>query len=205
MFDPSGGTHDDEGTLPHHKHLFRRFVHMACGLSVVAVLFPETAYWDTFRVLLVVFVLFVAYSIEGVRLATGSVIFGMRSYEKDEISGIVWAATGTAIALFSMDVLVPRHVVAAILLGLAFMDPYMGEMRAHYPKGYPVLPVFVYMALFMLVTLAFGEDPRSLVNMLYIVLGSVFAVVAEYPRIEGVDDNFLMVVVPLVVCALVGM
>jgi len=70
-------------------------------------------------------------------------------------------------------------------------------------KGYPMIPLIVYFLItffsFFLFAEPLGYDMGIPLMVILALAGSVVAIAVEKPRIKQVDDDFLMMVVPLFV------
>lgn len=131
--------------------------------------------------------------IEVVRLRLGVMFLGLRPHEAEGIASFVWAAAGITIALWVF----PHDIASASIVGWALVDPLAGEVRRARGTGAVSLlvPVLAYSAISAVVLSAFGDRGWSVVALLSLV-GAVSAVVAERWKVQRVDDDFLMIVVP---------
>jgi hypothetical protein len=98
----------------------------------------------------------------------------------------------------------PGEFVIAAFWGMSWIDPLCAYTRKH--GGYPWIPLVAYNALAVALFLAvvplaeYGTRPVPPVLVaLYAPLAAIVAVVVEKPNLKQVDDDFLMVIVPLVV------
>lgn len=176
-------------------HLFRRAFHLCAPLFLVYYLVPQDMWGlgisrETF--LLIVFSILMIF--ESIRLATGRIFFGLRDYEKKQLSAYAWASIGITIAFLFFP---PVFVICAVV-GVGWTDPLIGELRRKWKKGYPAIPLAVYFLIIVGCLQMFSEI--LLFAQLFIAsLAAVVAITVECPKIKQVDDDFLMLVVPLVV------
>jgi hypothetical protein len=177
-----------------YGHWFRRGFHFCAPLFLVYYLIPRDLWGIGFfreAMLLAVFV--VVMVIEALRLAKGKVFFGLRDYEKGQLSAYAWAAIGITVAfLFFL-----REFVICAVWGMGWTDPLIGELRRHWKKGYPAIPLVTYFLLTFTLLRVFSEIALP-VCLLLAAVGSAVAIAVEYPKIRHVDDDFLMLIVPLV-------
>jgi hypothetical protein len=173
--------------------LFRRIFHICAPLFLIYYLLPDIflflpKHWWVLITLISILIL------ETVRLAKKRVFFGMRDYERFQLSAYAWAGIGVTLAFLFF----PPVFVACALFGIGWVDPLIGEMRHRkLMKYYPMLPLLFYFAIVFFILLALTDlfVPTIIVMA---ILGSISAVTVEFPRLP-VDDDFLMLIVPLVV------
>jgi hypothetical protein len=173
--------------------LLRRTVHILVALAPAYFLIPETVPGIDLKrwVLLVVFFAGVAL-FESFRLWRGVSFLGLRPHEKKAIASFAWAAAGITLALW----IFPEEIATAVLIGMALVDPLLGELRR---RGYGSLTaqgtsVVVYFAICAISL--FAWDVPALHVLLLSVPGSVVAVASEWKKVPYIDDDFLMIVVP---------
>jgi hypothetical protein len=118
-------------------------------------------------------------------------VLGLRENEKRRISAAAWGAAGLAVAF----VLFPQDLVVPCVLGMAFVDPLIGELRQGRPRAYPWIPAGAYFAICF--ALGLGWAPS--------LLATAVALAAEAPKIPEVDDDFRMLVAPLAALWLWGL
>jgi hypothetical protein len=140
----------------------------------------------------VVILMAAALLIEAIRLKTGKLVFGMRRYESKQISAYAWFALGTGIALLFFDII----FVVPVVIGMAVIDPIIGEIRYHKKKLYPIAPSILY-AVIMFVCLIILSDLDLWIMAIFTIIGTTCAIYAESWNIKAIDDDFLMVIVPL--------
>ncbi|MGD1060074.1 MAG: hypothetical protein ABR879_01275 [Methanomassiliicoccales archaeon] len=179
-------------------HVLRRLVHMCTPLFLVYYWLPEPL-WDgglTREQGLVVF-LIIVLALEFLRLRAKWRIIGIRDYEYRRVSAAAWAAVAMVIAFLFF----PFQLAAPALIGMGLVDPLIGELRHHKSNLYPVLPIVVYFGLVLTtLSLAVAVDARAIVAA---VLATAVAIYLEKVRIPYLDDDFLMIVPPLLVMAAV--
>jgi dolichol kinase len=121
------------------------------------------------------------------------VFFGLREYESGQISALAWSGMGVVIALL----LFPMPFVICAIVGVSWGDPLIGEMRKRKRmRFYPTVPLLVYF-FFASACLILFSDMKFIPIFLLAFTGSMTAVAIEKPK-WPVDDDFLMLIVPLV-------
>ncbi|MFO7618742.1 MAG: hypothetical protein R6W91_03700 [Thermoplasmata archaeon] len=184
-------------TLMDHGHIFRRIFHLSGPLVLLYYVSPDPFLWISKNgwVLLGLTGLLI---LEAIRLYTGRVFFGLREYESGQISAYAWGGIGVAIALL----LFPMPFVICAIVGVCWADPLIGEMRKRKRMLlYPTLPLIIYF-LIVSICLMFFSDIKWIPIFLLAFAGSMTAIAIEKPK-WPVDDDFLMLIVPLVAMTLV--
>lgn len=184
-------------------HLLRRIVHLA--LAII----PWLYYWhgeaiagnfETTPQNFALVLLGIIIVAELIRLKFGLTIFGQRAYEAKQLSALFWGAVSVVLAL----VLLPHIGVmgaafgAPLVLGLAFGDPVMGEIRraGKEPKFVAIGGLITVYIVWILSWKCLGTP------LLFAILIPPIQVAAEWPRLRWIDDNGTMVLIPLLVILL---
>ncbi len=186
-------------------HLLRRIIHVA--LAII----PWFYYWHGEAIagkvgstpqhvaLTVLGIIIVA---ELVRLKIGFTIFGQRAYEATQLSALFWGALSVVVALaFSPLVgVMGAGLGAPLVLGLAFGDPFMGEIRraGKEPKLVAIGGLIVVYTAWLL-SWHFLNTP-----LLFALLIPPIQVASEWPRLRWIDDNGTMVLIPFLVILLLS-
>lgn len=164
--------------------VLRRSVHVAsAGLLSFYLLPPDMYGTGVPRGAVVLTFLVPVLAAEAYRWMRHPKIPGLRENEKRRLSAIAWGAIGLALAF----VLFPQKIVVPCVLGLAFVDPLIGELRAGWQRGYPWIPLAAYFMICIITGI--GWAPA--------LLAAATAIAAEAPKLPQVDDDFLMLVAPL--------
>ena len=176
------------------QEIFRRIFHMTAVVYLAYYLLPEELLPGFYKRYGVLIIVFIALFVEGVRLKTGKIFFGLRKYEKKQISAFAWFAIGMgcALLLFKMEYVVP------VVIGMAFTDPLIGEIKRRREKLYPVIPIIFYGTIVFL-CLFFLTEVTIILLILFTLMATLSAIFAEWWKIKYIDDDFLMIVIPLVV------
>ena len=174
-------------------HLFRRLFHFCAPLILLYYIVPDIFLWLP-KFWWVLIVLACIMIVEAVRLGTGRVFFGLREYEGKQLSAYAWAGIGITLGFAFFQPM----FVACVVFGIGWVDPLIGEMRRQRKmRYYPHAPLLVY---FLIVTgcLIVLSDINLLTIMILGAVASASAIAIEKPRLP-VDDDFLMLIVPLIV------
>ncbi len=114
----------------------------------------------------------------------------MREYEANQVSAAAWAG----VALTTTFLFFPLELAAPALVGMAIVDPLISIIRR--TRMYPIVPIIIYFLIALVLMSALLEP--SLKIAVGSAIASIIAVAAEYPKSSLVDDDFLMIVAPLV-------
>jgi len=162
----------------------RRVIHILSAGLLSYYLLPSDMYGSGLpRELVVLAFLVPVLAVEAYRLARRPKIPGLRENEEKRVSAVAWGAVGLAVSF----VFFPQRLVVPCVLGMAFVDPLIGELRPGWPKCYPYLPAAVY----FLICLACG------LGWAISILATVVALAAEAPKLPQIDDDFRMLMAPL--------
>jgi len=167
----------------------RRGIHISSAGLLSYYLVPPDMWglWPG-RELLVLTFLVPVLAFEAYRQTHRTHIDGMRENEERRISAVAWGAVGIALAFLFF----PQRFVVPCVLGVAFIDPIIGELRMSMPRAYPVVPAVLYFAICILTGL----------SVFWALVAMFVAMAAEAPKIAAVDDDFRMLLAPLVVLGL---
>lgn len=170
----------------------RRIIHSMVWIVLVYYLVPDQLFGYPKNVFLVL-ILTGILIFEGFRLYFRFSVYGMRDYEKRQVSSYAWASIAAAITLLFF----PIHLAFVSLLGMGLIDPLIGEIQQNRPRFYPYVP-FLAWVLIASIMLALFSDFSLYVIITMSIVGSTSAILAEYPSI-WIDDDFLMIIIPLLV------
>jgi hypothetical protein len=174
--------------------LFRRLFHITGSFYLVYYILPEELIPGFYKWYGVVILVCAAMIVEAIRLKSKKIVYGMRKYEKKQISAYAWFAMGTGIALLFF----PMLFVVPVVIGMATIDPLIGEIRFRKKELYPIIPSILY-AIIMFVCLFLISDFALWTLVLFTFVGTLCAIYAESWNIKAIDDDFLMIIVPLIV------
>lgn len=139
---------------------------------------------------------------EAARVWRGFVCLGCRTYEARQVSAMAWGAVGTVLVLM----LAPArgespadraYLAAPILWCLGLVDPVLGELKAAGMglRRRSVVACLLATAVWAVSTAALAPD-SGFAWAIVPVMGPL-AVLSEFPSIPSVDDNGLMLLIPL--------
>jgi len=169
----------------------RKAVHISAPLFLVYYLLP-TPLWPggISRESGLLLALALAMAFELSRLVLGFRVPGMREYEAEQMSAGAWAA----IALTFAFIFFPSEMAAPVIVGMALVDPVISVLRR--TKWYPWLPYLMHAAIMITVlSLLLQLDLRvALISL----ATSAMAIAAEGIKTRYVDDDFLMIALPLI-------
>ncbi len=180
--------------------IFRKVFHLCAPAFLVYYLVPADA-WGLLpsvegvlepREVLLLAVLAVVLAEEAVRLKMGWSVFGMRPYERGKMAAHAWAGMGITIGFL----LFPMAMVVAVVFGMAWVDPLMGYLRRQRPNLYPLVPLVAYWLIASAALLIQGTMNPFLAVEIAFVAGCA-AILCESPRLDHLDDDFLLLTIPL--------
>ena len=186
-------------------HLLRRVTHVSLAIipwvyywhgEAIAGKVGTTAQHVAFTVLGIIIVA------ELVRLKIGFTIFGQRAYEAHQLSALFWGAVSVVVALaFSPLVGVMGAALGTpLVLGLAFGDPVMGEIRrAGKESKFVAIGGLITVYAVWLLSWNCLNTP-----LLFALLIPPIQVASEWPRLRWIDDNGTMVLIPFLVILLLS-
>jgi dolichol kinase len=173
-------------------HVLRRLVHMLAPLSLIYYFLPDPLWAGApSNQVLLLFLLEGILVFEVLRLHYQWPIIGIRDYEYDRLSAAAWAALAMVVALLFF----PLQLAAPAIVGMAFVDPLIGELRRRKSKLYPTIPTLVYLALVLVILWYFFGLNTTVILASAVATGLAIAI--ERLRTKYIDDDFLMTIVPL--------
>ncbi len=173
--------------------IFRRAFHLASPLFLAYYLFPDTLGTDIPKLAVAILFLGTASCIEIARIALGVKLFGMRPYEGNRVSAYAQGMIGLAIGIFFVD---PR-IVVPVFLGMAWIDPLAAYARRR--KWSVQIPAAAYFALYLGTEFAIGAYALLSTRLILAAVATLAATAVEGPRIPQLDDDLLMLIVPMAV------
>jgi hypothetical protein len=174
----------------------RRIVHLSTPIFLIYYFLPNPL-WDggPTRVLGLLILFALVLVGEALRLIYRPKIIGMREYEKTQISAAAWAAVGMTFAFLFF----PLGYSAPSLMGMGWVDPVIGDLRRKCSPQYPYVPLFLYFLLALVsMTIIVGPSLKVIIGSL---VAAPLGIWAERLRLRYVDDDFLMIVIPLIAIA----
>jgi len=171
-------------------HVFRRVFHLASPVFLGYYWIPEDLGFGITRFSLTLLLFGTVMGIEVVRVALRIPLFGLRGYETERPSAYAWGSIGLLVGLLFF----PMFLVIPAFCGMAWVDPICSWSRRR--RLYPAAPAVAHAAVFLAFLTAAGLPPA--IVLLLTAVATPSALLAEYPQIPAVDDDFLMTVVALV-------
>lgn len=149
---------------------------------------------------LVSFIVLLTVGLELVRLKFGLVLIGQRDYEKKQISAAAWGMIGCGLVL-----LIAPHVGlygaalgTPLILSLSIADPIIGECRKHHVDAHKIFWIALLLILIIWSVCAIClKTPWWLIPFVAPV-----TVLSEKPNFDWIDDNALMLLIPLALVVL---
>lgn len=173
-------------------HIARRIIHVSILLAPIIYYYFLVPVFST-RVLhaSIFIVIFFVFLLEKMRLRARLVLFAQRSYEATHISAFAWTILSLGLVLvFSPSVMYSVPIVATC----ALVDPLLGEMRlSHFNKP---LTLILGIVLALLIWIMSARHYHFPLFFAYIL--APLSVLVEWPKISWIDDNALMMLVPLI-------
>jgi hypothetical protein len=173
-------------------HFIRRFIHIAMLVIPIGYYYflvphvPE----KILHVGILVFI-FLVFLFEKLRIRVRLVLFAQRLHEASHLSAFAWTMLAIGIILFSL----PVHFAIPIIATCAFVDPLMGELRLHHVNKKSVIAFGIFLALLIWFICAVIYH----FSFWYGILPAIIAVIIEQPNLKWIDDNALMLLVPMLV------
>lgn len=175
----------------------RRLVHILTSSFIVYYWIPPRLlgiYKEYWLVTLLAIVLL----IDSYRMHTGWRVYGAREYEHNRPSALALVAMGVTVGFLFF----PKHLVIPTILTMAFVDPVIRGIRDRDEWIYPVLPLCVAMMIFY-GTFHYMTDWGPAHASAMTLVGGSLAVAVERPHMEWLDDDLLMILVPMTVLWLI--
>ena len=172
--------------------VFRRAFHLISPIWLSYYLLPPDSYVGVRPEYIVVALLVIIFVIEAVRIGGRIDVPGLRDYEKSRPAAYALGGLGIGIGLL----IFPIQITAVAVCGMAWIDPLCALTKKG--KCYPIVPLAAYFVLAAGILLLF-RSYSLMVTLAMAALGAVVAVASERPNLKTVDDDLIMVVVPLLV------
>ena len=172
-------------------HIMRRCIHVSMlAIPVVYYYFLTPNFSTTIVDSILLIFLLIVIVFETLRLRAGLVLFGQRVYEKKQVSAFAWTMSSMVVVLFLSP---SAAFTMAIVATCAFVDPLLGEMRSHQCGALMTIFSGLFVALLIWLGCAwFYHFPLR-----YAVILAPISVIVENPTWRWIDDNALMLLVPL--------
>jgi hypothetical protein len=132
--------------------------------------------------------------LEALRLSAGLELPTIRPWERHRVASYAYFAVALVVAVLAF----PRPIAVAVVLGTAFVDPLIGELRIRSGLGHlGLLGIpFSAFALITLASLAFVGDWRVGAAVVAAAVAAAIATAVERPKLPYYDDDMAMVLAP---------
>ncbi len=173
--------------------IYRRILHCLGALVLLYFVLPRRlAAWFTTEELLLIG-LGLVLVLECLRWLAGVELPTIRPYEKARIASYTFYAVALVVAVL----LFPLPVALVVVLGTAFVDPLVGELRAssRWRTSYPWVPGAVYVLLGA-GALVGVTHWAPFAAVLAAGIAGVLALLVERTKIPQIDDDLAMTLVP---------
>ena len=115
---------------------------------------------------------------------------------RKQVSGYIWAGSTLVLSL----ILFPPKLVIPVYVCWAWLDPLCSILKRN-PPFYPMVPFALYVSLFLLLTRIPGPGGLTTFGLMgdlsAAFLTATVALLLEYPTIKAFNDDYLMVIGPL--------
>lgn len=192
---PTADNHIRGGLL---AHWLRRCVHLS--IILVPFIYHFYPHWFSHASIsarqCVLLILFLITIIEAIRLLGGWVWFGQRAYEKRRISSFAQGAWGIGLVILFLPFIYAVPVIASCAIG----DPLLGELRRAGLSKFWVM----FIGIISVGLIWWFCGIWLLFSPLWALVMAPITVLVEWPNLKWFDDNFLMLVVPLLILKIFG-
>ena len=173
--------------------VWRRGIHMGAAVVLVYYVLPPQFFLVLPNEDVLLLALVLVLGLEAARHTAGLELPTIRPWEVRRVASFAFYAVGLVIAVL----LFPRPIAAAVVLGTAFVDPLVGELRLRTTKSSVLLgvPFLAYVAL-ATAAIEIAGHWTPLAAVLTAGLGGALAIAVERPKILWVDDDLAMTLVP---------
>ncbi|MFQ6106056.1 MAG: hypothetical protein ACE5QF_00490 [Thermoplasmata archaeon] len=177
----------------------RRFVHICLPIFLLYYLVPEDTWMGLDKRAVMLASLLFLLVFESIRLSHQIRIFGLRDYEMDAVGAYLWAGAGLTLVFLLFDI----SLVVPAVLGMAWVDPLNGVLRSRGSRSYPLMPFICYLTIAATALLLLSTfDPLRIAAIS--ITGAAAGMASEHFKTRFVDDDFLMLIIPVVVMTMVS-
>ncbi|MHB8351166.1 MAG: hypothetical protein ACYDFT_00480 [Thermoplasmata archaeon] len=176
--------------------VLRRGLHAFAAIALVYYLLPTPLLPGVSNALLLLVVLGAVLGIEAGRHLIGIEVPTLRDVESRRVASYAYFAVAIVAALL----LFPRPIASVVIVGTAFVDPLLGELRLGGQGGrwMPLGPWALYGGLAVLILRVLTGWPLPEVILLGLA-AATGAIAAEMAKNQYLDDDLLMTLVPALV------
>lgn len=173
-------------------HWVRRLIHIS--IAVIPFIYYDWISLSFSQIIardIVIVAMGVIAILEWIRLHFRFIAFAQREHETTHISSFAWTGLSLSLVLLlspSVSFAIP------IILSCALVDPVLGELRSTISK--PLLFLIATIAV-ILIWLACALHYQTPIWLAFLM--GPMTVAAEWPVLKWIDDNALMMLVPLTI------
>ena len=178
-------------------HRVRRLVHLLAPLLCIYYIVPDPLFPGAPKGQVLILLMLIFLATDTVRLIARVKVPVLRSYEDERPSAPAFFAVSVTVALL----LFPLELTLPVLLGMGWVDPLVGELRARKSDLNPMLPMVVYFFI-LLISLGYFFGMTFPV-LLSAVLVAPVALFLESRCFPFIDDDMILILVPVFLLALV--
>ncbi len=190
----SNVTHEVNTVGGWYGHVLRRLIHFFCvtfftlGFYICLPFIQSQTHISKPILVLLIFTLVLA--VELIRLMLGIILPGQREHERHKVSSAAWSLLGLCCVFWFIN---HTGIAMAIAITSAIVDPFVGESQRFLSKS------FSYgLALFLSILIWLACAVHFNLSYWYAFILGPIAVMVEYPYWRFLDDNFTMLVAPLI-------
>lgn len=180
--------------------IWRRILHFVGAAVLVYYLLPTRFFLVLSNEEALLIALVAVLGMEGLRLSAGLELPTIRPWERHRVASYAYFAVALVVAVLAF----PRPIAVAVVLGTAFVDPLIGELRLRpgigrrWLWGVPFLAFgLISLGAFVLV----GDWSFGSALVAAAVAGAIGTAV-ERPKLPYYDDDLAMVLAPGIALAL---
>ncbi len=196
--DPEGrrasGREPASDVIPGDRDLWwRRTIHVLGALVLLYYVLPSDTFVIASTTTVLLFLLAIGLTIELLRHTVGLKPPLIRPYEEGRVASFAWYAIALTVALLAF----PPPIATTVILGAAFVDPLIGELRRVHAwnRYYPSAPIALYLALSIPTLYGFGRWSAG-AAILGAALATTLAIAVERKKSAWFDDDWTMVLIP---------
>ena len=181
--------------------IIRRALHMTAPLYLFYYLIPDEPIVGAYKWYGIIAVLGGVAVFETLRIISGKNLPGLRDYERGRVSALAWGAFGIGLGLLFF----PYYLTIPAVFCMGFIDPLCGELRLRYRTENSIrrrclvclgIPLAITFLIWFLALLSL--TPWALVkSTLFSAVGAPIVIMVEGRNLGYLDDDFLMVIAPL--------
>ncbi len=178
-------------------HRVRRFIHILAPLLCIYYIVPDEVVPGAPKDQVLILIMLIVLAMDTVRLIARVKVPVFRAYEDERPSATAFFAVSVTIALLYF----PVEITLPALLGMGWVDPLVGELRQRKSDLNPMLPMVIYFFI-LLIGLGYFYGMTFPV-LLSAVLVAPVALFLESRRFPYMDDDMILILVPVFLVALV--